>query len=92
MYFGDISDEARTIKEYFSRYDAPCPPSSNPAKHMIVVCSGSLSQGKDWRQIWLDSPENTKMHEELDAMIKDAAAKLPGTTEDGYEFAISLWT
>jgi ATP-binding cassette subfamily G (WHITE) protein 2 (SNQ2) len=92
VYFGEIGDEANTIKEYFGRYDAACPPSSNPAEHMIDVCSGSLSQGKDWHQVWLDSPENQKMHKELDEMIQDAAGKPPGTKDDGHEFATSLWT
>lgn len=92
VYFGDIGDNAKTIKEYFGRYDAECPPRSNPAEHMIDVCSGSLSQGRDWHQIWLDSPEAQKMHEDLDVMIKDAADKPPGTKDDGFEFATSLWT
>jgi ABC-type multidrug transport system ATPase subunit len=30
VYFGDIGDEAATIREYFGRNGAPCPPASNP--------------------------------------------------------------
>lgn len=30
VYFGDIGDEAATIREYFGRNGAPCPPSANP--------------------------------------------------------------
>lgn len=30
VYFGDIGDQATTIREYFGRNGAPCPPSSNP--------------------------------------------------------------
>jgi ATP-binding cassette subfamily G (WHITE) protein 2 (SNQ2) len=92
VYNGEIGDGAKTIKEYFGRYDAPCPSQVNVAEFMIDVCSGSLSQGKDWHQIWLDSPENKKMHEDLESMIQDAAGKPPGTTDDGHEFATSLWT
>ncbi|KAL1310558.1 hypothetical protein AAFC00_000837 [Neodothiora populina] len=87
VYFGDIGEKARTIKEYFKRYDAACPDHVNPAEHMIDVVSGSLSQGRDWNKVWLESPESAKMIEELDAMVKDAAGKEPGTKDDGFEFA-----
>ena len=92
VYFGDIGDNSQTIKEYFGRHGAPCPASSNPAEHMIDVVSGTLSKGKDWNQIWLDSPENKAMLKDLDHMIEDAAGKEPGTKDDGYEFATTLWT
>lgn len=91
VYFGDIGDNASTLKEYFARYDAPCPKDANPAEHMIDVVSGSLSQGKDWNQVWLDSPEHKQTVEELDRIIAEAAAKEPGTNDDGYEFAMPLW-
>ena len=91
VYFGDIGDNASTLKEYFARYDAPCPKDANPAEHMIDVVSGSLSQGKDWNQVWLDSPEHKQTIEELDRIIADAAAKEPGTKDDGFEFAMPLW-
>jgi ABC-type multidrug transport system ATPase subunit/ABC-type multidrug transport system permease subunit len=91
VYFGDIGDNASTLKEYFARYDAPCPKDANPAEHMIDVVSGSLSQGKDWNQVWLDSPEHKKTVEELDRIIADAAAKEPGTKDDGFEFAMPIW-
>jgi ATP-binding cassette subfamily G (WHITE) protein 2 (SNQ2) len=91
VYFGDIGDNGSTLKEYFSRYDAPCPKDANPAEHMIDVVSGTLSQGRDWNQIWLASPEHTAMNAELDHTIQDAAAKPPRTTDDGHEFATSLW-
>lgn len=91
VYFGDIGDHATTIKEYFSRYGAPCPDDVNPAEHMIDVVSGQLSQGKDWNRVWLESPEYQKTSDELDHLISDAAAKPPGTQDDGREFATSLW-
>ena len=90
VYFGDIGDNAATIKEYFGRYDAPCPPNANPAEHMIDVVTGT--HGKDWHQVWLDSPEAARMHQDLDHIITDAAGKEPGTTDDGHEFAMDLWT
>ncbi|KAJ9399507.1 hypothetical protein DTO282F9_3619 [Paecilomyces variotii] len=91
VYFGDIGDNAQTIREYFARYGAPCPPESNPAEHMIDVVSGVLSQGKDWNKVWLESPEHDYTVKELDRMISEAAAKPVETQDDGHEFAMPLW-
>jgi len=92
VYFGDIGDNADTIRHYFGRYEAPCPPGVNPAEHMIDVVTGTHSSGKDWHQVWLESPEAARIQQDLDNMITDAANKAPGTTDDGHEFATSLWT
>jgi ABC-type multidrug transport system permease subunit/ABC-type multidrug transport system ATPase subunit len=91
VYFGDIGDNASTLKEYFARYDAHCPKDANPAEFMIDVVSGSLSQGKDWNKVWLESPEYASTTKELDSIIAEAAAKEPGTSDDGFEFAMPLW-
>lgn len=91
VYFGDIGHNARTVKKYFSDHGAPCPREANPAEHMIEVVSGSLSKGKDWNQVWLNSPEHKKITQELDALVADAAAKPPGTVDDGHQFAAPMW-
>ncbi|KAI5289922.1 hypothetical protein KEM54_002895 [Ascosphaera aggregata] len=91
VYFGDIGDNAATVKGYFSRHGAPCPPEINPAEFMIDVVSGELSQGRDWNKVWLESPEYERMMKELDDIIETAAANPPGTVDDGYEFATSYW-
>lgn len=91
VYFGDIGDEASTLKDYFARNGAPCPQDVNPAEHMIDVVSGDASQGKDWNKIWLESPEHNEVSLEVDRIIKEAAGKPPGTSDDGYEFAMPLW-
>ncbi|KAH7349025.1 ABC transporter [Pyrenochaeta sp. MPI-SDFR-AT-0127] len=90
VYFGDIGDNADTVKQYFGRYDAPCPPEANPAEHMIDVVTGA--DGKDWHQVWLSSPEAARMQQDLDSIIADAANKEAGTSDDGHEFATDLWT
>ncbi|KAJ5369162.1 ABC multidrug transporter atrF [Penicillium cataractarum] len=91
VYFGDIGDNGNTVKNYFGRYGAPCPTNTNPAEHMIDVVSGHLSQGRDWNQVWLESPEHQKTTKELDQIIDTAAASPPGTLDDGQEFATSIW-
>ncbi|KAG4436662.1 hypothetical protein IFR05_007841 [Cadophora sp. M221] len=89
VYFGDIGENGAQVKEYFGRYDAPCPPDANPAEHMIDVVSGH--HGQDWKKIWLESPEHEKMLAELDRIVADAASSPPSTADDGYEFAMPLW-
>lgn len=91
MYFGDIGDNADAIKKYFGRNGAQCPTAANPAEFMIDVVSGTLSQGKDWNQIWLDSPESQKLLKDVDQIVQDAAAQEPGTKDDGHEFATPIW-
>lgn len=91
VYSGPIGENAQTVKDYFERYGAPCPTDTNPAEHMIDVVSGSKSQGRDWNQVWLESPEYTAFVAELDQIIEDAAGKPPGSKDDGHEFATPLW-
>lgn len=91
VYFGDIGDQAQTLKGYFSRYGAPCPPDANPAEHMIDVVSGHHSQETNWSDVWLSSPEHDSVSKELNLIIDESASKPPGTVDDGREFATSLW-
>ncbi|KAL4897880.1 ABC-2 type transporter-domain-containing protein [Aspergillus ambiguus] len=93
VYFGDIGDNGHTIKEYFGKYGAQCPVEANPAEFMIDVVTGGIESVKhmDWHQVWLESPEHTRMLQELDHMVEDAASKPPGTVDDGFEFSMSLW-
>lgn len=94
VYFGDIGENACTVKDYFAKYGAPCPVSSNPAEHMIDVVTGAIEavKDKDWHQVWVDSPENAAAVAELDHIVSDALTKPSGTLDDGKEFATSLWT
>jgi ABC-type multidrug transport system permease subunit/ABC-type multidrug transport system ATPase subunit len=91
VYFGDIGKNGKTVRGYFQRYGAACPEETNLAEHMIDVVSGSLSQGKDWSEVWAASPEHEAVTKELDQLISSAAAQPPKTTDDGYEFATPLW-
>lgn len=91
VYFGEIGDNADTVKEYLASHGAPCPPESNPAEHMIEVVSGHLSAGKDWAKIWSESPQHDKLTREIDTLVAEAAAKPPGTVDDGHEFAAPMW-
>ena len=92
VYFGDIGTDAKTVKEYFGRNGAPCPSEANPAEHMIDVVSGHGEYDKDWHRIWLDSQEYVHFNTELDGMIENAASLPVSVTDDGFEFAASIWT
>lgn len=76
VYFGDIGQNAKTVKEYFGRHGAPCPPEANPAEHMIDVVSGNGGQSKDqdWNQVWLQSPEHDRLSKEVDNIVAEAAS------------------
>ncbi|KZM19104.1 uncharacterized protein EKO05_0010170 [Ascochyta rabiei] len=92
VYFGDIGDNGNTVKQYFGRNGVTCPQDANPAEFMIDVVTGAHANDKDWHQVWLDSPEQAQMQQDLEHIITDAAGKEPGTSDDGYEFATSMWT
>lgn len=91
VYFGDIGDNGATVKGYFENYGAPCPPEANPAEHIIDVVSGSVSQGRDWNSVWLESPEHAAVTAELDRIVAEAKAAPPATVDDGHEFAMPVW-
>ncbi|KAF4240522.1 hypothetical protein CNMCM8980_000181 [Aspergillus fumigatiaffinis] len=90
VYFGDIGQNANTVKEYFGRHGAPCPPEANPAEHIIDVVSAGES--RDWNRVWLESPEHDRLSKELDIMVAEAAARPTAANDDPHEFAASLWT
>jgi ABC-type multidrug transport system permease subunit/ABC-type multidrug transport system ATPase subunit len=92
VYFGDIGEQADTIRDYFERYGAPCPATANPAEHMIDVVSGTLFGSRDWHAVWLSSPEYKTLNIELDLIIQEAATNpLSEGIADNYEFAMPLW-
>lgn len=90
VYFGDIGDNADTLREYFARNGAVCPSAVNPAEFMIDVVSGNAGGSKDWNEVWLASPEYQKTCTEVSRIEEEAAAKPPGSTDDGFEFAMPL--
>lgn len=67
VFFGETGDHAGNVVAYFNRYGAAVPPDSNPAEAIIDVVSANNSSGQDWPQIWLDSPEHTRL---MDAISK----------------------
>ncbi|KAJ3512950.1 hypothetical protein NLJ89_g3230 [Agrocybe chaxingu] len=94
VYFGDIGKDSLTIREYFARYGAVCPPNINPAEYMLEAIGAGLTPrvgNRDWKDIWLDSPECRKVKEEI-AAIKGEALSRP-TEEQGRmsTYATPFW-
>ena len=59
---------------------------------MIDVVSGSLSKGKDWNEIWLESPEYKSVTKEIEDLNAECAAKPPSYEEDGLIYATPMST
>ncbi|KAF4578418.1 hypothetical protein EYR36_000225 [Pleurotus pulmonarius] len=79
VYFGDIGPDSQVIRDYFAREGAPCPSNANPAEFMLEAIGAGVSArigSRDWKDIWLDSPEYQKVRQEIED-IKRAALALP---------------
>lgn len=62
VYYGEVGKSSKTLIEYFTRNGAEeCPPDENPAEWMLSI----TKDGKDWHQIWKDSPERQSVRDEL---------------------------
>ena len=78
MYFGDIGEDSQAMREYFARYGAPCPPNVNPAEYMLEAIGAGISPrigNRDWKDIWLDSPEFARTKAEIEEIKRDALAQ-----------------
>ncbi|KAN0100123.1 ABC-2 type transporter domain containing protein [Tylopilus felleus] len=81
VYFGDIGKDSQVIRDYFSRNGAVCPPNVNPAEYMLEAIGAGLSPRvglRDWKDIWLDSPEYQGVRAEIDE-IKVQGLAIPVT-------------
>ncbi|KDQ33995.1 hypothetical protein PLEOSDRAFT_1091717 [Pleurotus ostreatus PC15] len=83
VYFGDIGPDSKVIRDYFAREGAPCPSNANPAEFMLEAIGAGVSArigSRDWKDIWLDSPEYQKVLQEIED-IKRTALALPVDNE-----------
>ncbi|BFZ62298.1 Multidrug resistance protein [Saitoella coloradoensis] len=71
VYFGDIGRDSRTMIDYFERNGGhKCGRTDNPAEYILDVigAGATASASQDWHQIWLSSPENQAVTQELNEM------------------------
>lgn len=79
VYFGDIGQDSQIIRDYFARHGALCPENVNPAEYMLEAIGAGVTPrigDRDWKDIWLDSPEHQKVKQEI-AEIKEKALLRP---------------
>ncbi|OCH88753.1 hypothetical protein OBBRIDRAFT_820018 [Obba rivulosa] len=93
VYFGDIGVDSVHLRTYFARHGAHCPPDVNPAEFMLDAIGAGLASrigDRDWKDIWLDSPECIEVRAEIERIKLEALAKLveetPPTT-----YATPFW-
>ncbi|KAI0081165.1 hypothetical protein K474DRAFT_1657026 [Panus rudis PR-1116 ss-1] len=78
VYFGEIGQDARVLREYFARYGAVCPSNVNPAEFMLDAIGAGLSPrigDRDWADIWRDSPEYKNMIAEIERIKAEGLAR-----------------
>ncbi|THG96948.1 hypothetical protein EW026_g4983 [Hermanssonia centrifuga] len=79
VYFGDIGPDSSILREYFARHGAHCPSNVNPAEYMLDAIGAGLAPrigSRDWKDVWLDSPEYSDMREQIDR-IKQSGLSQP---------------
>jgi ATP-binding cassette, subfamily G (WHITE), member 2, SNQ2 len=77
VYFGDIGPDSCVVREYFARYSAACPRGANIAEYMLDAIGAGMAQRighRDWKDIWLDSPEFQLVKEEIRELKRSASS------------------
>ncbi len=97
VYFGPVGKDSHILIDYFQRNGAhDCPPGANPAEYMLEAIGAAPGShtNVDWFQVWRDSPEYERVHQELEQM-KDERSQLDApTTANKAEylaFAAPFW-
>lgn len=69
VYFGEIGEDSRVLRDYFARHGAVCPSNVNPAEYMLEAIGAGVTPrvgDKDWKDVWLESEEYRRVREEID--------------------------
>ncbi|KAJ3545283.1 hypothetical protein NMY22_g2500 [Coprinellus aureogranulatus] len=94
VYFGDIGPDSRVLREYFARHGAICPGNVNPAEYMLEAIGAGVAPrvgDKDWKDVWLESPEYQAVRREIDDIKAAGLAKNEVTKEHTSTYATSFW-
>lgn len=78
VYFGDIGNDSRLVREYFARHGAVCPPNLNPAEYMLEAIGAGVNPRvgvRDWKDIWLESPEFAAVEKEIEAIKSEGLSR-----------------
>ncbi|KAJ3158179.1 hypothetical protein HDU86_003134 [Geranomyces michiganensis] len=90
VYFGELGQDAATLRGYFERQGAhPCPPSANVAEYILdAIGAGTAKRdnSKDWPKLWRDSAEYVEMYKTIDqlrSMDDSGAVNVQDTMKSG---------
>jgi ATP-binding cassette subfamily G (WHITE) protein 2 (SNQ2) len=86
IYFGDIGEDSDLMREYFARYGAPCPSNVNPAEYMLEAIGAGITPrigDRDWKDVWLDSPEFARAKEEIEEIKRETSVHNQTVTTKG---------
>ena len=96
VYFGEIGEDARVLREYFARNGAECPRDANPAEWILDITTSryTRSMSGNWADIWRNSIELTRIKEYINTIkghrgqdeLPSAVPSLPEL-----EYATPLW-
>ncbi|KAI0321644.1 ABC-2 type transporter-domain-containing protein [Amylostereum chailletii] len=78
IYFGDIGEDSRVMREYFARHGAHCPPTVNPAEYMLEAIGAGVTPmigDRDWKDIWVESPECARARQEISDIKAQALSR-----------------
>jgi ATP-binding cassette, subfamily G (WHITE), member 2, SNQ2 len=78
IYFGDIGEDSHVMQEYFARYGAQCPSNVNPAEYMLEAIGAGITPrigDRDWKDIWLDSPEFARTRADIEEIKRKSLAR-----------------
>ncbi|KAJ7596495.1 ABC-2 type transporter-domain-containing protein [Mycena floridula] len=93
VYFGDIGPDSQIIRDYFARYGAVCPANVNPAEHMLDAIGAGLAPrvgDRDWKDLWLESPEHQTVKREIAAIKAGGLARPVDTKKTSNTYATSF--
>ncbi|KAI9446228.1 ABC-2 type transporter-domain-containing protein [Lactarius indigo] len=94
IYFGDIGEDSHVMREYFARFGARCPPNVNPAEYMLEAIGAGVTPrigDRDWKDIWLDSPDFARAKAEIEQIKREALARDRPVNAKHSTYAAPLW-
>ena len=78
VFYGDIGPDSVNLRQYFARNGAHCPPNVNPAEYMLEAIGAGVTPrvgDRDWKDIWVESPEFKLVKEEIQVIKAAGLAK-----------------
>ncbi|KAK7063883.1 pleiotropic drug resistance ABC transporter protein [Favolaschia claudopus] len=94
VYCGPIGKDSAVLRDYFASRGAVCPSDVNPAEYMLeAIGAGTTPRvgDRDWKDIWLESPECQKLRDEIEAIKKEGLALTEPDKKDQTTYATPFW-